>query len=74
MRDHILGRYLDDLDAEVHADHFLDKWNHQHKARALDLLEPSKRKDHGTLIFPQDLYGRRRQDEGRYDEDWRNDV
>ena len=52
-RDHVLGRYLDDLDAQVHAHHFLDEGDQQHKAGPLDLLKAAKREDHGALVFPQ---------------------
>ena len=53
-RDHVLGGYLDDLNAQIHSYHFLKEWNQQHKARPLDPLKPSERKDDSSLVFAQD--------------------
>jgi hypothetical protein len=61
--DHVLARYLDDLDAQIHAHHFLDEGNQQHKAGPFDLLKAPQSKDHGALIFAQDPHARANQNE-----------
>ena len=63
-RDHILARNLDDLDAQIHAHHFLDEGNQQHQSRPFDPLETPERKDHGALVFAQDLHARHDEDDG----------
>src|SRR5271166_1010358 len=72
VRDHVLGRYLDDLDAQVDPHHFLDEGDQQHKARSFDPLKAPQGKDHRSLIFAQDLHARRYHNEG-HDQGGRDD-
>ena len=67
MRDHVLARDLDDLDAQVHPYHFLEEGNQQHQARPFDLLKAPQGKDHGPLILAQDLHGGPDQGQGQRD-------
>jgi len=53
---HVLGRYLDHLDAQIHAHHFLNEGNQQDKARPFDLLKAPEREDHSAFIFAQDFH------------------
>jgi hypothetical protein len=51
VRDHILARYLNHLNTQIHPHHLLDEGKQQHQAWALDLIEPAKREDHCTFVF-----------------------
>ncbi len=73
VRDHVLGRYLNDLDAQIHSHHFLDEGDQQHKAGSFDPLKTPQSEDHCPLIFPQDLHARRDQNE-RHNQDDRGDI
>src|SRR6185437_12564743 len=73
-RDHVLGRYLDDLDAQIDAHHFLHEGNQQHQSGALDLLKAPQSEDYGSLILAQDLYRRHDQSEGHDEQDNRDDI
>jgi hypothetical protein len=47
---------IDNLDAQVHAHHFLYERNQKDEARAFDLLEAPERKDYRAFIFTQDAH------------------
>ena len=64
-RDHVLARYFDNLDAQIHSHHFLDKGDQQHKAGTFNLLKTPESEDHGSLIFTQDPHARREQNENK---------
>jgi hypothetical protein len=70
--DHVLCRYLNDLDAQIHPDHLLKERNQQHQTWPFDALKAPERKDHSPFILAQDLYSCCDHSEG-HDHDDRND-
>ena len=54
-RDHVLGRHVEDDDAQVDLDHLLDSREQDDEARALDALETTEEEDHAALVLLQDL-------------------
>ncbi len=62
--DHVLGRDLDDPDAQVDPHHFLEEGRQQDQAGAPYPLEASQGEDHAPLIFAQDPDRRSGDDDG----------
>ncbi len=72
MRDHVLGRDLDDLNAQIHPHHFLEEGDQQNQARPFNPFKSSQSKDYSSFILAQNLYGSGDQTEG-YNQHCRDD-
>ena len=53
-RNHVLGGYFDDLNAQIHPHHFLKEWNQQHETRSLHSLESTQCEDDRAFVFAKD--------------------
>jgi hypothetical protein len=73
-RDHILGRDLDHLDAQIDAHHLLEERNQKNEARSPDALEAAEGKDDGPLILTQNLHARRDENEGADENEWKEEI
>jgi hypothetical protein len=56
VRNHVLGWDLDDLDAKVHSNHFLEEGDQQHEARTPHLLKAPKGEDHSPLVLAENFH------------------